>query len=519
MPDLKIKSNVYTGKDALRKMLDGMLVASSAIRETYGPMGGNGAVEIDSYPGHMVANDAQSLVQAIFVEDPVAAMGLDFTKELCNKAELDSGDGRKTTIIMGETIMEEGYSAETDVMQLRKDLIALYPLVEKAIDDQATPITKDDLDPVAAIASESSEIGAIIGEIYSKIGKEGVIEPEYVLGQKGHRYDIVEGVRFQQTGYLSLAMAFDEEARKEGRKETRAVYENPTILVTKKKFQTMKEVGTLLTALKNEDGKQGSILKNSRDLVIFTGDMDTNVAQVLINTHKSVEAFNNILIVKAPTIFQGASFEDFSKCVGATIVEDSTGVNFTNLQLKHLGTCDKIVVTKDETLLLGTQDITDHLKSLKEAGDNDSLLRASWLSTKTALLKIGADTETALAYIRLKASDAINSSRLALIGGIVPGGGVCLYRVTESIPDTVAGTILKKALCAPFEQNLKNMGMVAAKFPDTVVDAAIVQKNAVRNAISLASTLLTTKVAIVKPPKTAEQVAHEIMSRTGQRPF
>lgn len=518
-----IKSNVYTGKEALRKMLDGMLVASSAIRETYGPMGGNGAVEIDSYPGHMVANDAQSLVQAIFVEDPVAAMGLDFTKELCNKAELDSGDGRKTTIIMGETIMEEGYNAETDVMQLRKDLMSLYPLVEKAIDDQATPITKDDLAPVATIASESSEIGAIIGEIYSKIGKEGVIEPEYVLGQKGHKYSLVEGVRFQQTGYLSPAMVFDEEARKEGRKEARAVYENPTILVTKKKFQTMKEVGMLLTALKNEDGKQGSILRNPRDLVIFTGDMDTNVAQVLINTHKSAEAFNNILIVKAPTIFQGTSFEDFAKCVGATIVEDSTGVNFTNLQLKHLGTCDKIVVTKDETLLLGTQDITDHLKALKEAGDNDSLLRASWLSTKTALLKIGADTETALAYIRLKTADAINSSRLALMGGIVPGGGFALAKASESLPDTVAGMILGTALRAPMVQNRINMGIPheepVTSFPPNVVDATIVQKNAVRNAISLASTLLTTKVAIVKPPKTAEQVAHEIMSKTGQRPF
>ena len=517
-----IKSNVHTGRENLRLMLDGMKVATTAIRESYGPKGGNGAVEIDLYPYHIVANDAQSLIQAMWIEDPVARLGLDFVKELSNKAELDSGDGRKTTLIIAEEIGEGVYLSDSDVMQMKRDLAELYPLVEKAIDDQVTRITHDEVEPVATIASESHEIGKVIGDIYRDIGREGVIEPEYVLGQKGHRYSVVDGVRFQNTGYLSPAMVYDEEARKENRKETRAVYENPTILVTKKKFTTMKEMGRILNALKNEDGKEGSILKNPRDLVIFASDMDSNVAQVLINTHQSPDAFNNILVIKAPVIFQQTSFEDFARVVGATIVEDSTGVNFSNLQLKHFGTCGKMVVTKDETVLLGTCDITDHLNDLKSAGDNDSLLRASWLSTKTALLKIGADTETALAYVRLKASDAINSSRLALIGGTVKGGGFCLYEASRSLPDTVSGSILKKALQAPIIQNLKNMGLSqddCSPFPPIVIDAAIVQKNAVKNAISLASTLLTTKIIITKPPKSAEQLAHEIMTKTGQRPF
>lgn len=506
-----MKSNIHTGREALRGMLDGMKLASNAIRLTYGAKGCNSVIEQDFYPFNIVANDAQSMIQAMDIEDTLGKRGLQFYKELCDKAEKDSGDGRKTTLIIAEEIMERGYDADISGMQLKHDLDALLPLIENSIDAQKKPITVNEVESVATIASESPVIGKLIGDVYNEIGLEGVIQPEYVLGQKGHNFKVKEGVRFQQTGYLTDAMCYDEEARQENRKETRAVYENPVILVTKRKIEKLADINPLIKKLESLE---------KRNLVIFTSDMDSNVASIMVTAHKNPAIYANITIIKAPVVWKDYVYEDFAKCVGATIVEDATGVNFKNLDLKHLGTCGKIEITKDETILLGTQDITEHLQSLKAEGSNDSLLRLSWLTTKTAILKIGADSESELAYFRLKTSDAINSSRLALIDGVVSGGGFALFNASNEIPDTIAGRIMSEALKAPLKQNCFNLGVdIGETFGENVVDAAKVQKNAVKNALSIASTLLTTSVIITKIPKTPEQIAQEIMSKSGQRPF
>lgn len=510
---MSTKSNVYTGREALRGMLDGMKVASEAIRLTYGPKGCNAVVEQDFYPFNIVANDAQSIIQAMSVEDILGSRGLTFYKELCDKAEKDSGDGRKTTLILAEEIMERGYESGLNGMELKKELDSLIPLIEEKLDNQKRKVSPEQVEGVATIASESLVIGKLIGDIYKKIGKDGVIQPEYVLGQKGHAFSVIEGVRFQNTGYLTDAMVYDEEARNDKRKETRAVYENPSILVTKRKIDSLNDINPLMKALERAERK---------NLVIFTSDMDSNVAAVMVAAHQSPSAYPNITIIKAPVVWRDWAYEDFAKCVGATIVEDATGVTFKTLKLEHLGTCGKIVIDKHETVITGTQDISDHLQSLKLIGDNDSLLRLSFLTTKTALLKIGADSESELSYLRLKTSDAINSSKLAITDGIVPGGGVALLQASMFMPSTIPGEIMRQVLKAPNLQIVKNGAEIppgAVIMDMGIVDATKVQKNAVRNAISLASILLTTAVVVVKPPKTPEQIAQEILAKTGQRPF
>jgi chaperonin GroEL (HSP60 family) len=103
----------------------------------------------------------------------------------------------------------------------------------------------------------------------------------------------------------------------------------------------------------------------------------------------------------------------------------------------------------------------------------------------------------------LKTEDAINSSRLALKDGVVEGGGVCLAKI--HMPSTEVGLILSMALKSPLAQNLKNMNLDLPNWGDEVVDAASVVKNAVRNAVSLAGTILTTGIVITLPPKKPEQ--------------
>lgn len=507
-------SNITIGKEATIGMMNGIKLATEAIRLSYGPKGVNAVVENQFYPYHEVANDAQTIIQAIHSDLYLEKRGLAFLKELMDKADKDSGDGRKTTCIIAEEILERGFQSGLSGIELKRELDLLIPVIESKIDEQKKSITENDVEAVATIAGESAELGRLLGEIYKQIGADGIIQPEG-SGTYQTSYGIVEGVRFNGTGYLSPYMVHDEVARKEGRREAEAVYENPIILVTKRKISHLNDINPLLDKLNSPEFTR---INGKKDLIIFTDDMDSGVASIMVKAHR--DKILNILIIKAPTLWKQYIFEDFARVTGSTIVEDASGINFKTLELKHLGTCGKIVVDKDETTITGIADISDHVADLKSDGTDDSKLRLSWLQTKTAILKLGANNESELSYKRLKCKDAISSSRLAMRDGIVAGGGICLADIADQMPDTIAGGILQGALQAPLEQNCLNMGIGIPEdfnFGDDIVDASAVVKNAVRNAISLASTILTTGIVITIPPKSPEQIAAEAMQNKGMR--
>lgn len=493
-----MNTNIKTGTDATESLIKGAKLAIEAIKPTYGPSGINGVVERDIPPFAEVANDAQTLVQAMHTDDPYEKIGLGLIKELMNRADASSGDGRKTTAIIAGAILDKAIENGVSGMELKRELDALIPLVEAKIDAQKRLITENDVEAVATVASESPRIGKLLGDIYKNIGKDGII---HVEGSGTYEDDVkyIEGVRFMGTGFLSPFMVHDEEAVKDGRKETRAVYEKPIILVTKRKIGHINDINPLLQTLQSAGKK---------DLVIFTDDMDSNVASLLVKLHQ--DKLFNVLIIKAPTLWKNFVFEDFAKITGATIVEDVSGINFKNLALSHLGMCGKIIVDKEETTVVGIADITSHLEELQKNGDNDSKLRLSWLQTKTAILKLGANSESELSYLRLKTHDAVNSSRLALKDGVVPGAGWALRMSGDGLPDTIAGNILKDSLRVP-------MDIIGIAEVSKVVDASLVVKNAVRNAVSLASTILTLGVVIVTPQPTEKELI--MMQLATKRPY
>lgn len=493
-------SNTTLGREAFQRMLNGLKVATEAIRLSYGPSGLNMVVEHEFEPYHQVANDAETIIQAVEVEGSVEKQGLSFLKELSRKANKDSGDGRKTTCIIAEEILNQAFESGLSGMELKRQLDKLIPVIEQKLDEQKKEITVEEVFDVARIAGESEALGRVLSEIYKRIGRDGIIIPEG-SGTPNTTYNIIEGVRFTDAGYLSPYLAYDEEAQKAGKKESKAIYKNPLILVTKRKIEKDTDVSSLIDRA----------IGLGKALVIFTDDMDSGVASRMIATHQAKVA--KILIIKAPILWKNYVFEDFAKITGATIVEDASGINYKNLQLSHLGTCESITVDKDETIILGGQDITDHLAQLKANGDNDSLLRLSWLCTKTAILRLGANNESELSYIRLKCHDAINSCRLALKDGVVAGGGVALDKAVSDLDNEM----VKKALQAPLKQNLHNIGIESVNWGPEVVDALVVVKNAVRNAISLASTILSTGGVINLPEKTPEQIAQEALKGKGLR--
>lgn len=504
-------NNVTQGTKAIQGMIDGIKLVTNAIRPTYGHNGINVVVEADRYPYHKVANDAQTIIQAIETEDPVQKRGLGFLKELSDKQNAMSGDGRKTTCIIAETILDEGFKSDLKGMNLKRELDSLIPIIEQKIDEHKRNIDIDEVYKVATIAGESESIGNLIGSIYKVIGKDGVITVE---GSGTYEDDIkyINGVRFHDAGFMSPVMAHDKDADAHGdtgtkknyngmetmggKELTRATYENPLILVTAQKIEKFEDIDTILSIMASQ-GKQ--------DLVIFANFVDSKIAQIILDTHKS-ETFN-ICVIKAPTVFTQEMFEDFAEVTGSTIVSEITGLNLTELpiDLSFCGTCDKIIVDKNETTIIGTQDVSEHIEALKAQNSELANMRIKWLNTHTAILKLGANNESELSHRRLKCEDAVNASRLALIDGVVEGGGITLYKVAQELKDSIAGNILRLSLEAPLMQICANSDIDVPKtFGDNVLDASLVTKSAIRNAISLASTVLTTGVVITIPPKDKE---------------
>lgn len=507
---------------ALPRLAEGTRKAASIVGSTMGAAGVNVSLESKLNPKHLLINDGSTIVEAIELADPIENIGLSFLKEAVARSNSNSGDGSSTTTILLSKILEEGIKSGVSTLEIKRSLEDCLPLVEKSIQEQTKEITPQDIKAVATIAGEDEEVAGILQEIYEKVGKEGIIHLEN-SGTYDTDYSLIEGVRFVDTGYLSPYMAHDH--------KTKAIYKNPTILVTKNKIQHINDINPLLAALEAQ---------NKKDLIIFTDDMDSGVARILIEAHN--KGVLNILIIKAPTLWKSYVFEDFAKCVGATIIEDSSGTKLgKELQLGWLGTCETLICDKEETTLIGIKDITDHVMELEEEGTNDAKLRLSWLTTKTAILKLGAKSETELSWRRYKTEDAIFSSRLALRSGVVAGGGVALFNASRALgelADTIGGKILRVVLEAPIRQITANAGhnpddivaSINVPFNDRgfnaktgkienmeqagIIDSAEIVRNAVRNSLGIAATMLTTHAVITLPPTSQE----ELMNRNVMRP-
>lgn len=508
------KTNIYNL--ASQGLANGIKICRNAVDYTIGGKGRYAIIKQEYYPYYIQTKDAYSIIQAIKCEDPLEKQAVDMMKDATDSMNKRSKDGRTTMCILTDEIVQGALGK--DALEIEEQLHALLPEIDKAIDAQTRQITVDEVEAVATTASDSTRIGKLVADIYKEQGKDCIINHIEASGTLEDYVVYTDGVHFIDTGLLTPMMVHDEQAKKEGRTEKKAVYERPAILVTKRKISNDNEIAPLVETL---------LQRGIKDLIIFTDDMDSNVATNLVNTHKA--GIMNICIIKAPVLWKQYVFEDFAKVTGATIVEDATGVTFKNLTLDHLGTCGKIIIDRDETTITDIADISDHISDLKSRGDNDSKLRLWWLNTKTATIRLGAHNEGELSLLRLKAEDAVHSSQLALQSGIVAGGGVALFNVAQGIKNE----ILKKALMAPASQIVTNargnledktfggeMGYnaktktVVNMFDANIVDAAAVVKNAVRNAVGIASRVLTTEKLIDIPKRTSEELQLEILANS-----
>lgn len=480
---------LYTGEEARSRLISGIRKVRDAVGGTMGTSGANAIVEAMEHPFHGVTNDGYTIASKIRLADPIEELGRQILVEAIERSNKASGDGSSTTTVLTAAILEEGlkHLDSASPMEIKRELEACIPLIEESLLSQRKMIEPDEVGQVATISAEDATIGSRIQEIYKEIGKEGIIH--WDVSKTGEDYHTIgTGITVEGAGYVSPYMC---DADASGQNTNRIRLAKPQVLVLKQKISSAADFESLATQLN---------AKNVKDLVVFADEIDPLVIPQLVMTR--MQRGFRIIVVKLPTYFKDEWFTDLALASGATLIDASAGMSLKDAKIEHLGQFDNITITKDDTYVDGVQDLSEHIKALQDEATELSMHRAARLNTKTARYFVGALSDSALYYRRLKVEDAIAAAYHALNSGIVVGGGIALASIRVENP------ILKEALLAPFLQITGNMGEVytAEDMEERhVFDPYQIVLNSVKNAISVAATVLTAKSIVLLPRELQEQ--------------
>ncbi|KXK44634.1 MAG: Chaperonin GroEL [Chlorobi bacterium OLB5] len=516
-------------RSALKKGVDKL---ANAVKVTLGPKGRN--VVIDKKFGTpTVTKDGVTVAKEVELEDPIENMGAQMVREVASKTSDVAGDGTTTATVLAQAIYAEGVknvTAGANPMDLKRGIDLAVTKIVDGLAKLSKSIDKTSKTEIAQVGSISANNDMIIGELIAdammKVGTDGVITVEEAKGTDT-TVDIVEGMQFDR-GYLSPYFVTDADTME-------SVLEDPYILIYDKKISTMKDLLPILE----------KVAQAGRTMLIIAEDIEGEALATLVVN--KLRGTLRIAAVKAPGFGdrRKAMLEDIAVLTGGTVISEEKGYKLENATVSYLGTAKKIVIDKDNTTIVEgagkSEDIKKRINEIKgqiekttSDYDKEKLQeRLAKLSGGVAVLKIGAATEVEMKEKKARVEDALHATRAAVEEGIVPGGGVALIRVSNSL-DKIKGEnedqkigvdIIRKAIESPLRQIVENAGIEASvvineikKNKDDygfnalteeyqnlikagVIDPTKVTRVALENAASVASMLLTTEAVICEKPE------------------
>ncbi|NGP09653.1 chaperonin GroEL [Rhodococcus sp. 14C212] len=523
-----------TARRALERGVDQL---ADAVKVTLGPRGRH-VVLAKAFGGPTVTNDGVSIAREIELEDPFENLGAQLVKSVATKTNDVAGDGTTTATVLAQAIIKAGLknvAAGANPIALGSGIAQAAEKVSEALLAAATPVEgKEAIAQVATVSSRDEEIGNMVGEALSTVGKDGVVTVEESSTLQTELV-VTEGVQFDK-GFLSPYFITDIDAQQ-------AVLEDAVILIYRDKIGSLPDFLPLLE----------KIAENGKPVLIIAEDVEGEVLSTLVvnSIRKTLKA----VAVKAP--FFGdrrkAFLDDLAVVTAGTVINSDIGLTLKDAGLDLLGSARRVVVTKDSTTIVdgaGTQeDIQNRVAQLRreiEATDSDwdrekLEERLAKLSGGIAVIKVGAATETDLKERKFRVEDAVNAAKAAVEEGIVPGGGSALVqaaRELDALENSLSGdeatgvAVLRAALTAPLYWIASNAGLDGAVvvnkvgeapagsgfnaatltygdlLADGVVDPVKVTRSAVVNASSVARMVLTTESAVVEKPEEVAEAGH-----------
>jgi chaperonin GroEL len=519
------------GDEARHKIVVGIRKLADAVRVTMGPNGRN-ALIAKSYGAPTVTKDGVSVAKEVELEDAWENMGAQLVREAATKTNDAAGDGTTTATVLAEGMIAEGLkflTAGANAISMKNGIMKAVDAVVADLDKQKKTIsTKEEYAAVATISAQDPNVGKIISEVMDQVGTDGVVTVE--AGQTmGLEKEYVEGMQFD-SGYISPYFVTDP-----GRME--AIYKNPFILITDRKIGSIQDILPVLEALAQ---------KGRKEIVIISENVEGEALATLV-VNKIRGTFSAVA-VKAPAFGDRRKeiLKDIAILTGARVISEEVGLKLENTKIEDLGQAGKIVVTKDNTLIVDgagnkkeiherVNEIKTSIEQTKSDFDREKLQeRMAKLSGGVAVIKVGAATEVEQKELQHRVEDALSATRAAAEEGIVAGGGAALIHTLKNLEklkgdnedEQIGIDIVRMALVYPTKCIATNAGLegsviveqvkqskdakmgynvVTEKIEDLVASGVIdpkkVTRSALQNAASVAAMFLTIEVAIADAPK------------------
>lgn len=523
------KQVIYAQKSR-EALLEGIDTLADAVNITLGPKGRNVVLE-RPYGSPLITNDGVIIAKEIELEDKFADMGAKLLYEVANRTNDSAGDGTTTATLLAQTIIHRGIKAidkGANPVLMRAGIESAAKKIAEYLLDKSTKIeTSSDIANVASISAGSVEIGDIIAEAMDRVGRDGVITVDESNSFETE-LEVVEGMKYDK-GYISPYMVTNRE-------KMEIEIENPLILVTDQKINTVQEILPLLE----------KIIQLNKPLFIIADDLDNEVVTMLV-LNKLRGTFN-VVATKAPGFGdnQKAMLGDIAVLTGAQFISKDLSMEVKDLDIEQLGSAKKVIVKKDDTTIVdgsGAKDaIAERISEIKKQTENTKSEydrkqlqeRAAKMSSGVAILKVGAATESEMKEKKLRIEDALNATKAAIVEGVVLGGGYALAHAYKDLKDTLKSenTDEQRGIAAVFESITKPLWQIAEnagfngdeiverqlKEKDSIgfdakqgiwtdlqeagiVDPTKVTRNALLNAASIAALFLTTEAAVASIPE------------------
>ncbi|KAK7268653.1 hypothetical protein RIF29_21358 [Crotalaria pallida] len=529
--------DIKFGVEARALMLKGVEELADAVKVTMGPKGRNVVIE-QSFGAPKVTKDGVTVAKSIDFKHKVKNIGASLVKQVANATNDVAGDGTTCATILTRAILTEGcksVAAGMNAMDLRRGINMAVDAVVTNLKSRARMIsTSEEIAQVGTISANGErEIGELIAKAMEKVGKEGVIT---ISDGKTlyNELEVVEGMKLDR-GYISPYFITNQ-------KNQKCELEDPLILIHEKKISSINAIVKVLELA----------LKRQRPLLIVAEDVESEALATLILN--KLRAGIKVCAIKAPGFGENrkSGLQDLAVLTGGELITEELGMNLEKVDLSMLGSCKKITISKDDTVILdgagdkkAIEERADQIRSAIENStsdyDKEKLQeRLAKLSGGVAVLKIGGASEAEVGEKKDRVTDALNATKAAVEEGIVPGGGVALLYAsnelsklqTANFDQKIGVQIIQNALKTPvhtiasnagvegavvvgklLEQNNPDLGYDAAKgeYVDMVkagiIDPLKVIRTALVDAASVSSLMTTTEAVVSELPKDDEEAS------------
>ena len=503
----KIVKNLSFGDEAKNSIFNGIEKLTNAVSSTLGASGKCVILE-DGIGKPVITKDGVTVANSITLLDPIENMGATLLKEAARQTVKEAGDGTTTATVLAHSILTEAYKQKNLTQREVKDGIeSACSKVIKYVEKVSIPVTGDMVNNVATIsANNDKELGEVIGSAFKEVGQTGVVTMEESVDDKTS-YEVINGATFDKS--LKSNHFVTNEQNKS------AELENPLVLIVENEIENIRKIQTVLEY----------VIKNNKSLLII-GDSSPQVSSAL--AMNKLKGNIKVNIIDAPDFgtYRKEKLQDLSLLTGATVINEDLGDDLDMIGLEHLGSCVKSITNNEETIIQveeinqEVQSIIDSLKvKIKETKLPGVIVslekRLAFLSCKVAVVKVGASSEVELKEKKDRVEDAICATKAAVKEGIVPGGGITLLNASALVKcSSEAEKILLEAIKAPYRTILSNAGLDEV-YPERkgtgidvitgksvnmikkgIIDPSLVTKSALRNAVSVATTILSTDCVI-----------------------